>query len=36
MKSEYEERFKIKFSCMMNPVEKILEDKKLLSSDVKK
>lgn len=36
MKGEYEERFKIKFSCMMNPVEKIIEGKKSLSSDVKK
>jgi hypothetical protein len=36
MKDEYEERFKIKFSCMMNPVEKIIEDKKSLSSDDKK
>lgn len=36
MKEEYEKRFKIKFSCMMNPVEKIIEDNKLLSSDVKK
>ena len=36
MRAEYEERFKIKFSCMMNPVEKIIEEKKLLSSDVKK
>ncbi|WP_277561147.1 hypothetical protein [Acinetobacter beijerinckii] len=36
MKCEYEERFKIRFSCMMNPVEKILEHKKLLSSHVKK
>lgn len=36
MKDEYEERFKIKFNCMMNPVEKIIENKKLLSSDVKK
>lgn len=36
MRDEYEERFKIKFSCMMNPVEKIIENKKVLSSDVKK
>lgn len=36
MREEYEERFKIKFSCMMNPVEKIIEKKKLSSLDVKK
>lgn len=36
MREEYEKRFKIKFSCMMNPVEKIIEDNKLLSSDIKK
>lgn len=36
MRDEYEERFNIKFTCMMNPVEKIINDKKLLTSDIKK